>query len=162
MTTALALWQPPVYAVRPSGDPLPDPIEALAGAWTRAGTSAQSQVDAQIARQANVALDQVMNRAPAAGVLLQEQVRLATAQVQRAATQAAHDIARDALRQASAALMQAEPWLRQEVASLSATGGRSAAGSGLAEIATQLAPYAIGALLVGVAVYVITEPRRAR
>jgi hypothetical protein len=88
--------------------------------------------------------------------------RQATAQVQRAATQAAHNIAADALRQAAAALLAAEPWLRQEVATLSATGGRSAADSGLATIATQLAPYALGALLVGVAVYVATEPRRAR
>lgn len=156
MTSALALWQPPPLVVRPSGIPSGDGADLLAGAWSRLGTSAQTQVDAQIARQADVALDRVMNRAPAAGVLLQEQVRLATAQVQRAATQVAHDAAADALRQAGAALLRAEPWLRQEVATLSATGGRSAADSGLATVATQLAPWALAALLVGGAIYLAT------
>lgn len=165
MTTALALRPLPLM-VRPAGLPaLPDPIEALAGAWGRAGTAAQTSVDAAVARQADVALDRVMARAPAAGVLLQQQVALAVAQGQRAATQAAHDIAADALRQASAALLAAEPWLRQEVLSLSASGGQRAANAGLGAIGAQLTPYvtyAIGAVLVGVAVYLATERRGSR
>lgn len=160
--SSMVLWQPPALAVRPSGIASGDGADLLAGAWARLGTSAQTQVDAQIARQADVALDRVMARAPAAGTILQEQVRLATAQVQRAATQAAHDIAADALRQAGAALLRAEPALRAEVAALSATGGRNAADAGFSAVVTQLAPWLLGAALVGVAVYVATEPRRAR
>lgn len=160
--SGMVLWQPPALTVRPSGIASGDGADLLAGAWSRLGTSAQTQVDAQIARQADVALDRVMARAPAAGVLLQGQVQQATAQVQRAATQAAHDIAADALQQAAAALVRAEPWLSQQVATLSATGGRNAADSGLAAITAQLAPWAIGAALVGVAVYILTEPKRAR
>lgn len=161
MSTALALYAP--TPVRPSGIATSlDGPELLAGAWARAAAGVQTSVDDQIRRQADVALDRVMARAPAAGVVLQANIAAALAQGQRAAEDSARRIAADALRQASGALIAAEPWLRQEVETLSATGGRRAADSGFAVIATQLAPYAVAMLLVGVAVYVATEPKHAR
>lgn len=158
--SGMILWQPPF--VRPSGIASGDGADLLAGAWARAAAGAQTQVDEQVRRQADVALDQVMARAPAAGAVLQANIATALAQGQRAVEDSTRRIAADALRQASAALIRAEPWLQGAIAEASATGGRRAADSGLAAVATQLAPYAIATLLVGVAVYLATEPRHAR
>lgn len=161
MTTALALYQPPAL-VRPSGITSGDGADLVAQAWGRFGTSAQTQVDAQVQRQADVALDRVMARVPALAAQVSATAADAIERGRVAATRAAHDAAADALRQAAATLVRAEPWLGAEAERIAGRAGGRAADSGLSTIATQLAPYAVGALLVGVAVYLATEPRGGR
>ena len=131
----------------------------LAGVWSRIGsaTGASSAVDRQAASAAGAAMDELMRRQPALAAQITAQVNAAVAQSLTAATAAAQTIVQNTLRQAAVALIQAQPYLAQQLDQIAARGGSSAAGGAADTLQTRLIPLAIGALVVGVAVYGISR-----
>ena len=137
-----------------------DAPSILAGAWSRISRGAGTAIDQRAASAAGAAMDELMRREPAAAARITAQVNAAVAQSLTAATAAAQTIVQNTLRQAAVALIQAQPYLAQQVEQLGARGGAAATRGAADTLQSKIIPLTIGALVVGVAAYGIARSMR--
>lgn len=142
----LALYRP-VYA--PAGIAVSDGADALAAAWARTTQGVQTAADDQIRRAAETALDSVQARTPALAAQIRGEIAVAVQQTAMTVQSTASAVVADAFRQAAAALIAAQPSLEAAVRRIAAQGGQSATEAGLSTAVRKVAPYAIGAVVVG-------------
>ena len=140
--------------------------DLISGAWSRISRGAGTAIDRQVASAAGAAMDELMRRQPALAAQITAQVNAAVAQSLRAVTAVAQTIVANALRQAATALIQAQPYLAQQVEQLSARGGAAATRGATREasdtLQSKIIPLTIGALVIGVAAYGIARSMRRK
>lgn len=136
--------------------------DLISGAWSRISRGAGTAIDRQVASAAGAAMDELMRRQPALAAQITAQVNAAVAQSLTAATAAAQTIVQNTLRQAAVALIQAQPYLAQQVEQLGARGGAAATRGAADTLQSKIIPLTIGALVVGVAAYGIARSMRGR
>lgn len=137
-----------------------DAPSILAGAWSRISRGVGTAVDRQAASAAGAAMDELMRREPELAARITAQVNAAVAQSLTAATAAAQTIVQNTLRQAAVALIQAQPYLAQQVEQLGARGGAAATRGAADTLQSKILPLTVAALVVGVAAYGIARSMR--